>query len=636
MEKNQKTMALIALSIIALIIIFSVIFILINFEPEKVGRKIEPTKEIDNRISPYTNQGLIVEIKRIRNRELMEKMLTFGRDWKNKPTFYWICTVDGKTHDSSQIASAGGATGSGVFSEWDTLGMESKANFYIIDEQETSDITIQIIEQEKTGLFGRKTNNNEKETISLTYNYKTGRWDGDDHLKDSDGYGHVRGETYEIWFNLYQSDIDHDTIPYWTEVNILKTDPLTDDSLLDPDEDGIPTSWEWKWGYDPHTWDNHYQLDPDIDGIENIEEYQMREYYADPFQPDIYIEIDGMKKGGLFEFDFKDHTTYEETNQMIIERFAMHNMNVYIDDGWPDSPKNGGGELMEYMKVNDDTVGHHHNKFYQHFFPDERKEIFRYCTVATNAGFISPGDFNHYDHIVVDSGSRIVLKRLGFTEKYRRVLLAKGILHELGHSLGLMPTTFSGVDILPGDQENRWPTKLTEEEYDKTAEQYYSIMNYGYIFGPRLEQIRCFDYSDGSNGAPYDQNDWDHIYLAAFQTDQAAYEEAIPQIDVTFEDQEVIPLDYELEVIGWEYNENITEKNKDLLPTLTFVSNVDCSYRVYGNKEEKQAKNQNTSVRIYAKPNVEPTITVWTLIAEGHVTEDDIIIPQHLNYQIKK
>ena len=46
---------------------------------------------------------------------------------------------------------------------------------------------------------------------------------------DNDGYGHYLGEFYEVWFNVYQADFDHDGIPYWTEVNVLGTDPTVDE-----------------------------------------------------------------------------------------------------------------------------------------------------------------------------------------------------------------------------------------------------------------------------------------------------------------------------------------------------------------------------------------------------------------------
>jgi len=79
----------------------------------------------------------------------------------------------------------------------------------------------------------------------------------------------------------------------------------------------IPTSWEWRWGYDPFTWNDHGNLDPDVDGIENIEEYQMAKWLSDPFQPDIYIETDGMQKKGLIDVK---HIFFKEAQQMIIER----------------------------------------------------------------------------------------------------------------------------------------------------------------------------------------------------------------------------------------------------------------------------------------------------------------------------
>ena len=122
---------------------------------------------------------------------------------------------------------------------------------------------------------------------------------------------------------------DQDGIPYWAEVNVIKTDPRIDDSKLDPDGDGIPTSWEWKWNYDPKIWDDHVNLDPDIDGLENIEEYQMHKWFANPFSQDIYVEVDGMKKRGLLG---KDHTLFEESKQIVIERFCLHGINIYIDN----------------------------------------------------------------------------------------------------------------------------------------------------------------------------------------------------------------------------------------------------------------------------------------------------------------
>ena len=38
-----------------------------------------------------------------------------------------------------------------------------------------------------------------------------------------------------------------------------------------------------------------------MDGIENIEEYQMAKWFANPFIQDIYIEVDSMGGTGLLD-----------------------------------------------------------------------------------------------------------------------------------------------------------------------------------------------------------------------------------------------------------------------------------------------------------------------------------------------
>ena len=291
--KNKQTTAA-ALIIVVFLILVGIFAYFEYFEQEEVIEETEPLKEIDDRISPYTNQGITIEILRMRHRGLTDLLLKFGTKWKNEPTFYWITDVDGKLCDTSQIEASAGMGGSGTFTDWDTITKESRVNYYTKEEQVKSEIKIILVEQVKSGFLGRKTRDIEREEIRLSYDYRTGRWTGDDSFKDYDGVGHYLGETFELWFNIYQSDYDHDGIPYWTEVNVLGTNPTIDDSALDPDNDGIPSSWEWKWDYDPLVWDDHRNLDPDIDGIENIEEYQMRKWFSNPYQPDVYVETDGM------------------------------------------------------------------------------------------------------------------------------------------------------------------------------------------------------------------------------------------------------------------------------------------------------------------------------------------------------
>jgi hypothetical protein len=248
--------------------------------------------------------------------------------------------MDGLEYVSKDVQSAGGVKSETFFTAWDTMFKENKIVRDAEEEQETSEVTLTIMERVKTGLLGLRSQDVEQEKLTVTYDYRTGRWTGGDSFNDSDGYGHYLGENFELWFNLYQTDFDHDGIPYWTEVNTLHTDPTVDDSKRDPNGDGIPISWDWKWGYDPVAYDNHSELDPDHDGLTNLEEYTMENYFANPFHQDIYIEADGMEKGGLFD---PPHVFWPESQQIVIERFAEHDISVYIDAGWPGDPTNGGG-----------------------------------------------------------------------------------------------------------------------------------------------------------------------------------------------------------------------------------------------------------------------------------------------------
>jgi hypothetical protein len=612
---NKKIVITILIIIISCIIIVGLYLI---FEFNEVSEIKEPVtiKKIDNRISPFLSQGLTVEILRIRNRGLLEKMLKIGTSWKKPPVYYWISNVDGEIGDTSAIEAAGGVAGEGTFNEWDNILKECRVNYKVDDEQLTSDITISIMEIQKKGLFGRQEERIEKESIHLTYDYRTGHWTGSDYLGDKDGYGHYLGKEYEIWFNIYQSDYDHDAIPFWTEVNIYDTDPTIDDSELDPDNDGIPSSWEWKYGYDPNSYDNHKFLDPDMDGIENIEEYMLAKYFSDPFSPDIYIETDGMKKGGLLDWE---HIFYKESQQMVIERLAQHGINVYIDDGWPDGPVNGGGEMLDFVETLDEVVGGHMSRWYKHNFAEERKKVFRYLIVANNAGFITASEYNYYDHIVVDTSLyKTYFKRFAFTPRFQRVVLAKGVLHELGHSLGLCPWTFYGIDNMPGGNM-RWPETLTDEEYKRYNEEYKSVMNYNYIFNA-LKDRHFFDYSYGENGK-YDFDDWDHIYVPAFQVDTETYEEPI---DETFEDFEIINKEPEPVYDGWEYNENLTKQFKQELFSHKYdIDNARYEYRLY---VKTTSNGSDRNIRVYVKPLIKPVVSVWSLIAEAELNIDGEII----------
>ena len=614
--------------IIAILLIASAVAI-VFYLPEEEDMEIEDelVNTVDDRIGPNENQALMIKILRIRNRGLMDKMLSYGNSWKEVPSFYYTIQVDNEFGDPK-----GNIGETGTYTSYDTMGYESCISFDVEEELKSSDVTIKIVEEQTSGLLGRQVEDVEVEKISLKYDYRTGMWTGDDYFRDKDGMRHYLGDDYEIWFDLYQADYDHDGIPYWIEKNVLGTNPTVDDSELDPDGDGIPTDWEWKFGYDPFVYNNHKELDPDQDGIQNDEEYFMQEYFANPFQPEIYIEADGMQPKGLF--DLIPHIFYKESQQMIIERFAQHGIWTYIDDGWPDGPVNGGGEMVPYVGNMDDVIGKQMLAYYNHNFADERKGIFRHLVVTDyDGGFICPVDYTQFDSINVGNGFSSSLVRLAFTPRMLRVMLARAILHELGHSLGLVPITFPGNDIMARNIGDRYPS-MSDEEYEGYVEYYYSLMNYQYIYNKPYfysdeTHTYLFDFSDGSKHEKYDQNDWEHIYIPTFQIDVISYEEPS---DMSFEDFEIHNYYQGVAAEGWELDENLTEMYSPELQELSLQNNIDADIQVFVKTEPEE---DGYNVRIYAKPNVEPVFAVYSLVAEGDLDSDDNVEFYSLEDSIK-
>ena len=625
MVKNK--MKIIAFMLVVLLILSSV-FIYYRYLQEKEIRS-EKTDEptiIDDRISPYENQGVFVEINRIRHRGLINELTKFGsRKWMIEPSFYYTVDIDGLQVNSRDASGLGAKSADQLFITWDTMFQEHKIPKDVEEEQEESTIIIQIIEVIKSGLLNLKTEDVVREEIKVTYDYRTGRWAGDDYPYDKDGYGHYLGDTFEIWFNIYQTGRDSDGIPYWTEVNILHTDPSVDDSFLDPDDDGIPTAWEWKWGYDPHSWDDHANLDPDIDGLENIEEYKVAKYFADPYSQDIYIEVDGMEKGGFFD---PPHVMWEESMQGMIERFSEHNIRVYIDNGWPGTSQNAGGESLPHYDVTVDYLGMM-RQFYIHHFPDERKGIFHYVVVGHGAGFSYPLVSNKYDTTHLGYNIRQMLNPFRNpycvpTPRAWRVHLGAMLMHETAHTLGIYTPNIEGNDnhsalfaLNPFSKEGR--------EYAKTWGQYYSVTNYYWSTMMDWKKV-LFDYSDGSNGPPYDYNDWEYLYLPFFQMEATFVED----VDATppCHDRIVFENLTDLYLTGWFLNEELTDTYENDLQqrydnkiTISEPLANGLNWRIYTHIENYSSTNI-TNIRIYGQPRIPPTIDKyagWSMIWEGTV-----------------
>lgn len=582
---NNKNIILIS---VLIILVFLIIILFISFHNhEELNNDIKEYDKIeiiDDRISPLTNQGLTIEIKRIRNRGLINEMLHKLITWRKTPEFYLEIKVNNKVLSNLRDFN---------YETWDSYLHEMRYIIDVEEELEKSEIIIRIMERTKYGLL--KSNYLEKEVIILTYDYKNGRWDGDDFFKDRDGYGHYVGNLYEIWFNIYQFDYDHDGIPYWTELNIIKTDPYKDDSKLDPDEDGITTSWEWKWGYNPTNWDDHINLDPDIDGLSNFEEFLTEKWLSNPFQMDIFIEVDGMEKKHLFD---PAHTLPEETKQIIIERFCTHGINVYFDDGWNNGPSNGGGELVPHNREitwNSGIIAHYYNQY----FSDTRKGLFRYLLICHNAkplAFSGNTEFNRYDTIVMGTSAYDKILPTNFKNK----IMASVLLHELGHTLGIAPYTTEGCDNL-----SLFNIKELKDYIQKWGN-YKSVMNYLYIINKNI-----VDFSDGTHGNN-DQNDWESIYLPFFQIENNIVCDPFTKPPAK---DKVVNENISIELQGWEFNKDLTEIYLKQISEYTHLGSFQINWSVLVKKNESTYPSDR-NIRIYASPIV--PISDWSLIKEGY------------------
>jgi hypothetical protein len=610
-RRRQKILIGVTLLIIACLLV-SGTYVYYEYYATKKETPLQITPvALDDRISPLENQGLVLEVLRIRHRGLLDKLLKPGNSWKSTPAFYFVTNMDGLEYVSKDVTQHG-RTAEILFTTWDTIFEENKIMKDVPEEQATSTVTLTIMEQVKSGLLGRKTSNAERDSLTVTYDYCTGRWSGADNLKDYDGYGYYLGETFEIWFNIYQIDSDNDFIPYWTEVNILGIDPTVDDSKRDPDNDGVPTVWEWKWGYDPNIWDDHNNLDPDLDGLSNLEEYQMAKWFADPYIQNIYYEVDYMGAGSLFD---KPHYFFEESKQGIIERFSQNNIKCFFDDGWPDTPSNGGGQVLPHIdKISQDSGMM--LQFYEHYFPDERKGIFRYLVLGHGGGFQHPSKNNIYDTTEISYLTtrfkpiqniyNFVLMGTVPTERGKRVQLGSLLLHEMAHSCSVDADNcnFGGIDNVSYGLY-LFPNK----EYKATWGQYVSVLNYLYTNYPKV-----FDLSHGTNGPPYDQNDWGLMFVGFFQynaklIEEPFYEAGTGETLVTSE----------WRVTNYTYDANLTTQFVRYVGDWSPIDPIKVNWSVY-KILDKEANPNYREIKVFAQPKIKTT-QQWVLNMEGDLDD---------------
>jgi len=463
-----------------------------------------------------------VEIQKIRSLEKIDKQIpTIEKiDWFNDPDFYIKVFINNEEftspiwHNTRYI---------------DNVGWSAKLN--VPDDEEIVDIKIQLWDWNSdvdklcdiSAAFSDE-NYEDCYDVELSYSIKTGHWFGDDSNSvnewsyDASGYGRLNGcddgsiyqrdRDCELWFDIYQNDFDGDGIPYWTEVNTFGTDPKMDNTGEDADKDGIPIEWEYKWGYyrkhhhdggnhtvehswqyNPFIWDDHKNIDVDVDGLDNVEEYLTAQWGSDPFRKDLFVELDEMDGNGD---SIQASTLPEGSKELLYTAYDRQNIVYHLDDG-----SMGGGETIPFdEEIGQNELGNIYQNYFLHNAEDNwRRGVFHYGVLIYSSSWVAGAAFRSNSFYITSRGHE---KKANEPLLDRDTVYASAYMHETGHTFGFNPIGGHDRDSFYPWQINWWKWRP-----------YRSCMNYGYMY-------TSVDYSDGSRGKN-DFDDWDRIDLTYFQ-----------------------------------------------------------------------------------------------------------------------
>lgn len=437
---------------------------------------------------PLVDIAVTVEIQKIRLLAIQE-LQTFPKNAETPvPNFYVTVIINDEAFASPV---------------WNQTKFVNEPNWSatmdVPDDQEFVTITLQLQSDEAEDVVYDLGGDLETKDVTMQYSITTGHWTGEDQREDISGYGRLNGcddgtiyeddRDCELWFDIYQNDFDNDRIPYWIEVETLGTDPTVDDTILDYDNDSIPTYWEYRWGYDPLVWDDHTNIDPDGDSIDNIEEYLTSQWFSDPYRKDLFVEMDIMGDGPNGEKTY--FPDYSE--ELLQTAFNKQNIVYHLDRG-----AMGGSDIIPFAAdVDRQALEAIYNTYFLHGDPNNwRRGIFHYGVVVYYeyiAGYTYQAD-------AYQIASAKLEERATKPFLERDIVYASCYMHEMGHTFGFWP--------IPGHNRfSYYPWQIGWW----ISHSYRSCMNYGWTY-------LIVDYSDGTRRAP-DLNDWERIDYSYFEGD---------------------------------------------------------------------------------------------------------------------
>ncbi len=280
----------------------------------------------------------------------------------------------------------------------------------------------------------------------------------------------------------------------FTKIEIPSTvHPLIKIPGNDTDNDGCPDWWEEKYGYNPLYWDDHAHLDPDNDGLNNVEECYTDQWGSNPFHKDIFLEVDWMQS--------PDSPSNKPSNALLDEVknvFTQHEITLHVDTG-----ELGGGEEIPY--VSNFSYAQLRDLYWNYFLHNDlnnpRKGVFHYCIICDYTKDLLPGfGFFGWDQLdAFDISVQMIQKN--FPNIPRGRVIVGTIIHELGHTIGLLIDNYGGIDNVGSLQPH------TRQGFQ--YRNYQSCMNYRYV-------CNILNYSDGSHGQG-DYNDWKNLDFYFFK-----------------------------------------------------------------------------------------------------------------------
>jgi parallel beta-helix repeat protein len=286
----------------------------------------------------------------------------------------------------------------------------------------------------------------------------------------------------------------------WKENEFYMVDEISDSTKKeisfpenDTDSDMAPDWWEEKWGYDPNIWDDHKNLDPDKDALNNLEECFTDKWGSNPFKKDIFLEIDWFESTNPNQ----SNKPSEELLEDLVLTFDKHDINLHFDIG-----NLGGGEEIPFFESKFPYVKLI-NLYWDYFLHNDlknpRKGIFHYeviCCYCPDLNFPFFG-WDNLDSFAVSAKWLKEENPLNSKDK----LVIGATLHHLGHTLGLIADSYEGID----NSRVSIPFSLQWWKYHN----YKSCMNYRYKY-------KIFTFSDGSHGYG-DFDDWSYLDFAFFK-----------------------------------------------------------------------------------------------------------------------